>query len=152
MTSEVLSPGPVFCLLLGVGSDYAQSITGQVTEVTCPVIGRAQPELSLRKRQIMGPNHQQEPYIYYINTFFGIFLLATWSDIYNEFCGKMGRYTKFTVYQYPDSMLFDLYHRQPSFSHMFWAEVYVKHNISIPSIPWDWWYDIISGTDRYFMD
>ena len=33
------SPGPVFCLLLGVSSDYAQPITGQVTEVTCPVIG-----------------------------------------------------------------------------------------------------------------
>ena len=26
--------GPVFCLLLGVSSDYAQPITGQVTEVT----------------------------------------------------------------------------------------------------------------------
>ena len=35
------SPGPVFCLLLRVSSDYAQPITGQVTEVTCPVIGRA---------------------------------------------------------------------------------------------------------------
>ena len=33
--------GTVFCLLLGVSSDYAQPITGQVTEVTCPVIGRA---------------------------------------------------------------------------------------------------------------
>ena len=32
--------GPVFCLLLWVSSDYAQPITGQVTEVTCPVIGR----------------------------------------------------------------------------------------------------------------
>ena len=30
---------PVFCLLLGVSSDYAQPITSQVTEVTCPVIG-----------------------------------------------------------------------------------------------------------------
>ena len=33
-------PGPVFCLLLRVSSDYAQPIAGQVTEVTCPVIGR----------------------------------------------------------------------------------------------------------------
>ena len=39
-------PGPVFCLLLGVSSDYAQPITGQVTEVTWPVIGWAQPELT----------------------------------------------------------------------------------------------------------
>ena len=38
---EPLIPGTVFCLLLGVSSDYAQPITGQVTEVTCPVIGRA---------------------------------------------------------------------------------------------------------------
>ena len=30
---------PVFCLLLGVSSDYAQSITDQFTKVTCPVIG-----------------------------------------------------------------------------------------------------------------
>ena len=36
--------GPVFCLLLGESSDYAQPITGQVTEVTCPVIGWAQSE------------------------------------------------------------------------------------------------------------
>ena len=43
---EQVWPGPVFCLLLGVSSDYAQPITGQVTEVTCPVIGRAQPELT----------------------------------------------------------------------------------------------------------
>ena len=47
--------GPSFCLLLRVSSDYAQPITGQVTEVTCPVIGRAQPELTLSKRQKTGP-------------------------------------------------------------------------------------------------
>ena len=52
---DILWPGPVFCLLLGVSSDYAQAITGQVTEVTCPVIGRAQPELTTSKRQKMGP-------------------------------------------------------------------------------------------------
>ena len=51
-----LSPGPVFCVLLGVNSDYAQPITGQVTEVTCPVIGRAQPELTPSKRQKTGPD------------------------------------------------------------------------------------------------
>ena len=54
-TKWVQSPGPVFCLLLGVSSDYAQPITGQVTEVTCPVIGRAQPELTPSKRQKTGP-------------------------------------------------------------------------------------------------
>ena len=47
--------GPVFCLMLRVSSDSAQSITGQVTEVTCPVIGRAQPELTLSKSQKTGP-------------------------------------------------------------------------------------------------
>ena len=44
-----------FCLLLGVSSVYAQPITCQVTEVTCPVIGRAQPELTPSKRQKNGP-------------------------------------------------------------------------------------------------
>ena len=48
-------PGPVFCLLLGVSSDYAQPITGQVTEVTCQVIGWAQHELTLTKTQKTGP-------------------------------------------------------------------------------------------------
>ena len=43
--------GPIFYLLLRVSSDYAQPITGQVTEVTCLVIGRAQPQLTLSKRQ-----------------------------------------------------------------------------------------------------
>ena len=41
-------------------SDYAQPITGQVTEVTCPVIGRAQPELTPSKRQKTGPDGVQE--------------------------------------------------------------------------------------------
>ena len=52
---DVLGPGPIFCLLLGVSSDYAQPITAQVTEVTCPVIGRTQPELTPSKRHKMGP-------------------------------------------------------------------------------------------------
>ena len=43
-------PGPGFCLLFGVSSDYAQRITAQVTEVTCPVIGRAQAELTHRAK------------------------------------------------------------------------------------------------------
>ena len=47
--------GCVFCLLLRVSSDYAQPITGQVTEVTCPVMVRAQSELTPRKRQKTGP-------------------------------------------------------------------------------------------------
>ena len=51
-----VDPGPVFCLLLGVGSDYAQPTTCQVTEVTCPVISWAQPELTPRKRQKTGPD------------------------------------------------------------------------------------------------
>ena len=47
-------PETIFCLLLRVSSDYAQPITGQVTELTCPVIGRAQPEFTLSKRQRTG--------------------------------------------------------------------------------------------------
>ena len=54
-----MRPGPVFRLLLRVSSDYAQPITGQVTEVTCPVIGRAQPELTPTKRQKTGPALQR---------------------------------------------------------------------------------------------
>ena len=50
--------GPVFCLLLGLSSDYAQPITGQVTSVTCPVIGRAQPDPTPSKRQKMGPGNK----------------------------------------------------------------------------------------------
>ena len=53
--NKPLWPGPVFCLLLGVSSDYTQPITGQVTEVTCPMIGWAQPELTPSKRQKRGP-------------------------------------------------------------------------------------------------
>ena len=49
-------PGPVFCLLLNVSSDYAQPITGQVTKVTCPVIGWAQPERTPSKRPKTGPD------------------------------------------------------------------------------------------------
>ena len=48
--------GPVFCLLLRVSSDCTQLITGQVTKVTCPVIGQAQPELTPSKRQKMSPD------------------------------------------------------------------------------------------------
>ena len=48
----MLIPGPVFDRLLEVTSDYALPITHQVTEVTCPVVGRAQPELtpSIKKK------------------------------------------------------------------------------------------------------
>ena len=51
----LITSGPTFCLLLGVISDYAQPIRGQVTEVTCPVISRAQLELAPSKRQKTGP-------------------------------------------------------------------------------------------------
>ena len=51
--------GPVFCLLLRVSSDYAQPITGQVTELTRPVIGRAQPELTPSKGQKTGLGHNE---------------------------------------------------------------------------------------------
>ena len=49
--------GSIFCLWLGVSSGYAQPITGQVTSVTCPVIGRAQPELTPSKRQKSSHRH-----------------------------------------------------------------------------------------------
>ena len=54
------APGPDFCLLLGVSLGYAQPITGQVTEVACPVIGPAQPELTLSKRQKTGSGQQNQ--------------------------------------------------------------------------------------------
>ena len=50
-----MSPGHIFCHLLRVSSVFAQPITGQVTEVTCPVIGWAQTELTPTKRQKTGP-------------------------------------------------------------------------------------------------
>ena len=40
-TRYISRPGPVFCLLLTVGSGCAWPITGQVTSVTCHVIGWA---------------------------------------------------------------------------------------------------------------
>ena len=49
--------GPVMRLLLWVSSGNAQPITGQVTEVTCPVIGCAQPALTPSKRQNTGHVH-----------------------------------------------------------------------------------------------
>ena len=52
--------GPVFCLSLGVSSGCAQPITGQVTSVTWPVIGSAQSELTLSKRQKTGPGHSEQ--------------------------------------------------------------------------------------------
>ena len=42
-------PGPVIRFLLGVRSVYAQPINCQVTELTCPGIGRTQSELTLNK-------------------------------------------------------------------------------------------------------
>ena len=49
-----LNPFSVSCSR--VSSSCAQPITGQVTEVTCPVIGRAQPELTQSKWQKTGPD------------------------------------------------------------------------------------------------
>ena len=51
-------PGPVFCLLLRVSSDYAQTITWQLTEETCPVIGWAQPELARSKFRLCSANRR----------------------------------------------------------------------------------------------
>ena len=55
---SVMVPGPVICLLLGVSPDYAQPITSQVTEVTCHVVGQAQPELAPSKMQNTNPDHR----------------------------------------------------------------------------------------------
>ena len=49
--TETRAPGPVFCLLLGVSSGTAGPITGQITSVTCPVNGQAEPELTQSTRQ-----------------------------------------------------------------------------------------------------
>ena len=53
-------PGPVFFPLLRVSSDYAHPITGQITEVTCRVIGWTQRELTLSKRYKTGPEQTVE--------------------------------------------------------------------------------------------
>ena len=52
---NIKRPGLVFCLSLGGSSDYAQPIAGQVTEVTCPVIGQTLSELTPSKRQKTSP-------------------------------------------------------------------------------------------------
>ena len=52
--------GSIVCLLLGVSSDYAQPITGQLTEVTCPMIGRAQAKLTPSMKQKTGPGKDKE--------------------------------------------------------------------------------------------
>ena len=62
------TPGLVFCLLLGVSSYYAHPITGQVTEVTCPVINRAQPKLTRSKRQKTDPGLSVCPSVYPVIT------------------------------------------------------------------------------------
>ena len=64
----IQSSGPVLCVLLGVSSNYAQPITGQVTEVTCTVIGRAQPELTPSKRQKTGPDPIHHCFEWYLET------------------------------------------------------------------------------------
>ena len=53
-------PSTAWAYSEGVSSDYAQPITGQVTEVTCPVIGQAQPELTPSRRQKTGPGLNTE--------------------------------------------------------------------------------------------
>ena len=68
MPFRCLRLGTVFCLLLGESSDYAQPITGQVTKVTCPVIGRAQPVFTPSKGQKTGPDvYFQKPPLTKIN-------------------------------------------------------------------------------------
>ena len=79
---------PVFCLLLGVSSDYAQPITGQVTEVTCPVIGQAQPELTPSRRQKTGPDHWHVGIWFWTHTHIGLFIffsqqVVTWAQLRN---------------------------------------------------------------------
>ena len=54
--TDIDVPRARFCLLLGVSSGCAWPITGQVTSVAWPVIGWAQTELTLRKRQKIGPD------------------------------------------------------------------------------------------------
>ena len=65
-TLSAMLPRPLFCLLLGASSDYAQPITGKVSEVTCPAIGRAQPELTPSKIQKTGPELSQYIWAFYI--------------------------------------------------------------------------------------
>ena len=80
-TGATSAPGPIFCLLLRVSSDYAQPIIGQVTEVTCPAIGQAQPDLTLSKRQKTGPGLQ----LFVLQTALGwcprwLYLYQSWNE------------------------------------------------------------------------
>ena len=63
-----------FCLLLRVSLDYVQSITLQVTEVTCPVIGRSQSELTPSKRQKTDPDStwQWKGHVFFYHSFTGL--------------------------------------------------------------------------------
>ena len=72
--------GPIFRLFLEVSSDYAQPITGQVTEVTCPVIGRAQPEFTPSKRQKTGPDTRRWCMAVHVSNMFLLHMK------YNETC------------------------------------------------------------------
>ena len=79
---------PRFCLLLGVSSDYAQLITGQVTEVTCPVIGRAQPELTPSKKTKTGPVLMMDgfSYIQEVICFIRIIAVTSFAKEENQIC------------------------------------------------------------------
>ena len=50
-----IHPCMIWAISVASRIGYAQPITGQVTEVICPVIGQAQPELTPSKRRKTGP-------------------------------------------------------------------------------------------------
>ena len=69
-----------FCLLLGVSSNYDQPIPGKVYDVTGPVIGRAQPELTPCNRRKTGPDLSNK--LIYIYIYHGSLLTAIHQYIY----------------------------------------------------------------------
>ena len=97
-------PEPVFFFLLEVSSNYARSITGQVTEVTCPAIGRAQPELTPSKRQKMGlvRKNQMSVYVFGIPSWFSFghsrYIYLLWLLVMPLFCIYRFQVNAFDIY------------------------------------------------------
>ena len=85
--------GPIFCPLLGVSSDYAQLTTGQVTEITCPAIGQAQPKLTVTKRQKTGPSPLWvDPLVADASMYSTIFTHETIYSCFISFCHFRSQY------------------------------------------------------------
>ena len=78
---KYIEPWLVLCLLHVVSSDYTQPITGQATEVTCPVIDWTQPELTPSKRQRTGPGLAENKNLSNLQLTSSWLLITSWNLI-----------------------------------------------------------------------